>query len=67
MESTKLVFVQDADAGDVSDRIALREKLGCKSFGWYLENIYPEKFILDKGVRAWGKVIHVIAFITSVA
>lgn len=29
-------------AGDVSDRIALRKKLKCKSFQWYVDTIYPE-------------------------
>ncbi|CAF0806972.1 unnamed protein product [Rotaria sordida] len=48
--------LRDKDFGDVEDRRAIRKRLNCHSFKWYLDNVYPEKFILDENVHAYGEL-----------
>ncbi|XP_066912300.1 polypeptide N-acetylgalactosaminyltransferase 13-like [Clytia hemisphaerica] len=47
--------------GDVSDRKALRERLQCKSFKWYLQNIIPELEVPDRYPYARGDIMNLDA------
>ena len=48
----------ETQVGDVTNRLKFRDQKQCKPFKWYLENIYPQKFILDSDehVFAYGRV-----------
>ena len=57
----KFVFIkrpdlQGVEHGDLTKRLELRKRLKCKSFKWYMENIYPEQKTPSEDYEAYGEV-----------
>uniref|UniRef100_A0A8C4J7T1 Polypeptide N-acetylgalactosaminyltransferase n=1 Tax=Dromaius novaehollandiae TaxID=8790 RepID=A0A8C4J7T1_DRONO len=50
------LILKNLDVGDLTQQIELRKKLQCKSFKWYLENVYPD--LEAPLVRASGLLVN---------
>ena len=48
------------DAGDLTERLELKERLQCKPFKWFLENVWPELNAYRENNQAWGWVSDII-------
>ncbi|KAK3603109.1 hypothetical protein CHS0354_027893 [Potamilus streckersoni] len=46
------------NAGDLSERFDKKAKLKCKSFRWYLQNVWPDLLPYQENVLFWGYVIN---------
>lgn len=33
------------DAGDISEQLAIKKKLNCKSFQWFMDNVAPDMLL----------------------
>ena len=48
--------MQSIDAGDISERLKVKEKLQCKPFDWFMNNVWPDLLMYEENTRAWGWV-----------
>ncbi|KAH3789449.1 hypothetical protein DPMN_167629 [Dreissena polymorpha] len=51
--------IKIAEAGDLTEHLALKARLQCRPFRWFLDNVWPELLIYKEYNTAWGYVVNV--------
>ncbi|BFZ07652.1 hypothetical protein BsWGS_10691 [Bradybaena similaris] len=48
--------MKDLDAGDLSQRFAIKDRLKCQDFPWFIKHIWPELLAYQEDSQVWGQV-----------
>ncbi|KAI8784594.1 inactive polypeptide N-acetylgalactosaminyltransferase protein 5 [Biomphalaria glabrata] len=44
------------DVGDLSERIAIKSRLKCQDFSWFMKNVWPELMPYKENSSIWGQI-----------